>query len=105
MTITSEVLFETSRGAGRAAFALDLAIQGCLDRAAQRRADCLDAVHDLSEALGHSRRATAEARAEARRLREEREILRGETAAADARIAALEAALRLAAARIHQLQA
>lgn len=73
MTITTAVIADVGFQGARAALALDVGIQDALNRAAERRADCLDAVYDLSDALALSRRATAEARAEAAALRRERD--------------------------------
>lgn len=73
MTIATAVLTDVTFQGARAALALDAGIQGALNRAAERRADCLDAVYELSDALALSRRATAEARAEAAALRRERD--------------------------------
>ncbi|MEG9525121.1 MAG: hypothetical protein MIL41_05020 [Hyphomicrobiales bacterium] len=73
MTVTTAVIVDVTFQGARAALALDAGIQGALARVAQRREDCLDAVYDLRDALALSRRATAEARAEAAALRRERD--------------------------------
>ncbi len=51
MTIATAVLTDVTFQGARAALALDAWIQGALNRASERRADCLDAVYDLSDAL------------------------------------------------------
>lgn len=105
MTVAADMIIETAAAGDRTAFVIDAAIQVALNRAAQRRADNRAAVDDLAEALAHSRRATAQARADARRLREDRDSWQREAAAAGERVDALQAALLRAAALIAEQRA